>query len=149
MIFIASENCITLYASPPRAIERELPSVLSAITLLSSLLIQPDFETNQTDQVLYSFESIIFSNAPPVFPARKTPASIAQTVAGQIILRLYCLFNEIISLVSLSGTPSAMMIIFLNKPEMMACLLAFVALLKLAKFTRVSIFLSRFFGISS
>jgi hypothetical protein len=52
MIAIASENCITLYLSQPNAIEREVPSVLSAITLLSSLLIPPDFETNQTDPVL-------------------------------------------------------------------------------------------------
>jgi hypothetical protein len=149
MIFIESENCITLYLSQPSPIEREVPSVLSAITLLSSLLIPPDFETNQTDQVLYNFESIIFSKAPPVFPARKTQASIAPTVAGQIIFRLYCLFNEIISLVSLSGIPSAMMIIFLNIFEIIACFVAFDALRKLAKFTSVSIFLCKFSGISS
>jgi hypothetical protein len=92
---------------------------------------------------------MIFSNAPPVFPARKTHASMAQTVAGPIMLRLYSLFSPIISLVSLSGIPSAIITIFLNKPEVIACFVEFVALRKLAKFTKVSIFLCKYSGIAS
>jgi hypothetical protein len=50
------------------------------------------------------------------------------------------LFNEIISLVSLSGIHSAMIIIFLNNPDLIAPIVAFVVLRKLEKFTKVSIF---------
>jgi hypothetical protein len=94
--------------------DKFVQSVLSAITLLNSLLIQPDFETNQTDQLLYNLVFIILFKSQPVFQALKIPALIAQTVAGQIIFIFLSLFRAIISLVSLSGIHSAIIIIFLK-----------------------------------
>jgi hypothetical protein len=120
----ASLNSKILYLSQPKAIDKFVPSVLSDITLLNSLLIPPDFETNPTLQLSYNLVFTIFSKSQPVFPALKTQALIAQTVAGQIIFKglkpsvdklLFILsFNAIISLVSLSGIHSAIITIFLK-----------------------------------
>lgn len=103
-----------LYVSPPSAIESPVPSVRSAITLRSSLLIPHDLDTKPTLPEVKSFESTIFSKLPPVFPALKIPADIAPTVAGHTILRFKVLFFSMISRVCLSGIHSAIMIIFLK-----------------------------------
>gem|GEM_PF-4567859 len=86
--------------------------MLSAIILLSSLLIPPDFETNQTLHFLYSFDEIIFSKLPPVFPTLNSPFTIAQTVDGPIIFLFFSLLYAIIFLICDSGIHSAIIIIF-------------------------------------
>ena len=129
----ASLNSKILYLSQPSAIDKFVPSVLSDITLLNSLLIQPDFDTNHTEPDWYNLVFTIFSKSPQVFPALNFQALIAQTVAGQIIFINFChselalsafsnshseslilFFKAIISLVSLSGIHSAIITIFLK-----------------------------------
>lgn len=68
------------------AIDILVQSVVSAIILRSSLLIPPDFETKPTLPFWYSFDCTMFSKLPPVFPTRNSPALMAHTVAGPIIL---------------------------------------------------------------